>query len=1097
MFEKSLEQENIFEEIKNGTGNLLINAKAGTGKCLGINTLVVFKTGVRKKVQNIKVGDLLMGDDGTPRTVLSTTSGFDTLYKVSIKDTNEFFICNGDHILTCKTGNGSIKKIIDISINDILKDNNIINNLYLYRYIWNIKNKKHTKDTNYGTTFFDNEYNIKYITVSLDRRYKIISDIINTYTFPTINGFKFRIDIRKNVNFEIFKTLLRGCGFEYNENKNIIYGDFSLLDIKIKDYDDYNILKSKVVDNTLLSFKIELYRKRGKYYGFTLDGNGRFLINDYIVTHNTTTIVKSLDLINDDKNIILLAFNRHIANELKERVPNKKNIRISTTHALGWGAIRRKYKEAVIDEDKVFNVIRRKINRWNLEDVDNIDQYIMKIKKMVDLCRVTITTRRQFISTLAQKHGIEMTDEDCRRVLSVMEDMLNDTKTFDFIDMIYIPAIDNKVWLFPNDYVFVDECVDGRCNIITRNNKLIKIIDLYEKHRDDDRNLINADQLPEVLSYNVETKKNEYKKITNIMYKGNKDVTMIKIEGTYLFATSSHLFYTMEGWREVNDLNVGDVILSNEYNRFNNCYYPNEEQIDFLYSYLICYYLNERQANIHKFRIYIKDYDESKISLIDRVTPIYVKSNKPDINMIEYSTVRFYLNDKLFTKEYVIKNMTIKQLSLVYILSAKYFKNEDKYGFFVSVKTFDEMVYAKHLFEERFNQTFDIVKTIKSYCLIPRNQDWFFTTICEYVPIEFKRDIPYKYWNSIKDYRYQKNTEQQYCGIIGLIQKDKRKVNVYDISVKDNNNFYMTSVDSKSFREKTKEEGFAGFLVHNCQDYNKAQQFMLNKIVKKDTGRLISVGDFYQSIYSFNGSDNNSFNWFREKENTVELPLSTSYRCPKRVIELAQTIVPSIRYKESAEDGEVTQGSVLELAQPGDYVLARKNKPLVVLLFDLLRQNKMATIRGNDIGKKLAETVNKYKTVTDLNTGLTEKLNEMRDYLVNNMGVIDFRNDQRYISLEDNVDIIRFLINNTNSIERIIEKLSLIFTDNPTGIILSTIHKSKGLEADTVFIIRPDEIRLKTPLPEAALQEANLEYIAYTRSKNKLIFDHDWTDERD
>jgi superfamily I DNA/RNA helicase len=46
-----------------------------------------------------------------------------------------------------------------------------------------------------------------------------------------------------------------------------------------------------------------------------------------------------------------------------------------------------------------------------------------------------------------------------------------------------------------------------------------------------------------------------------------------------------------------------------------------------------------------------------------------------------------------------------------------------------------------------------------------------------------------------------------------------------------------------------------------------------------------------------------------------------------------------------------------------------------------------------------------------------------------------------------------------------------------------------------VFIIRPDLLPMKNVKSWQAIQEKNLQYVAYTRAKNELIFDNTWTDE--
>lgn len=74
----------------------------GRGKCLGKNTPIIMSNGNIKLVQDIKVGELLMGPDGKSRRVLSVTSGYDNLYKVTpVK--GDSYIVNSVHLLSLKT----------------------------------------------------------------------------------------------------------------------------------------------------------------------------------------------------------------------------------------------------------------------------------------------------------------------------------------------------------------------------------------------------------------------------------------------------------------------------------------------------------------------------------------------------------------------------------------------------------------------------------------------------------------------------------------------------------------------------------------------------------------------------------------------------------------------------------------------------------------------------------------------------------------------------------------------------------------------------------------------------------------------------------
>jgi superfamily II DNA or RNA helicase len=152
--------------------------KMSTG-CHAIGQKILTHDGTFKKVENIKVDNLLMGLDGSPRRVLSLCRGKGQMYKV-VPNTGKSFIVNDEHILSLVKATG---KIVDISIKD-------------------------------------------YICLSECSK----------------EGLK----------------LFRSLPFKNESEKNISRIGFELLKLK--------------EDN---------------YYGFTLDGDGRYLLDDFTVTHNS------------------------------------------------------------------------------------------------------------------------------------------------------------------------------------------------------------------------------------------------------------------------------------------------------------------------------------------------------------------------------------------------------------------------------------------------------------------------------------------------------------------------------------------------------------------------------------------------------------------------------------------------------------------------------------------------------------------------------------------------------------------------------------------------------------------------------------------
>jgi superfamily II DNA or RNA helicase len=73
----------------------------GGGKCLGKGTPVLMFDGTIKPVEDVKVGDLLMGPDSNPRTVLSLARGREPLYRVT-PTKGDPYVVNESHILSLK-----------------------------------------------------------------------------------------------------------------------------------------------------------------------------------------------------------------------------------------------------------------------------------------------------------------------------------------------------------------------------------------------------------------------------------------------------------------------------------------------------------------------------------------------------------------------------------------------------------------------------------------------------------------------------------------------------------------------------------------------------------------------------------------------------------------------------------------------------------------------------------------------------------------------------------------------------------------------------------------------------------------------------------
>lgn len=290
-------------------------------------------------------------------------------------------------------------------------------------------------------------------------------------------------------------------------------------------------------------------------------------------------------------------------------------------------------------------------------------------------------------------------------------------------------------------------------------------------------------------------------------------------------------------------------------------------------------------------------------------------------------------------------------------------------------------------------------------------------------------------------------------------------------------------------------------MVDECQDMNKAERELVLKCFKMGT-RMVSVGDENQLIYQFSGSDKDSLNTLKNLPNTKCLPLSISYRCADSIVEYAQRIVPSIEKNDDHRAGNVLEDVPLEDVKDGDMVLCRTNAPLVDLYNRYLKLGKKSYIVGKDIGSNM-KTIIESMNMAEVNWGNIEKdglfirlyddLFETRNKIMaeSNVSKEDAINSRQFQDKLDMINAIGAMANGINSVDELLGKIDVVFPKKvqKEGIKLSTIHKSKGLECENVYIACKSLMPSKNATTKwEKRQERNLMYVAYTRAKNKLGF---------
>ncbi|MBP7533797.1 MAG: hypothetical protein KA783_05085, partial [Chitinophagales bacterium] len=106
---------------------VIVAARPAMGKCLGKGTKILMYDGSLKKVEDIKVGDYLMGDDSTPRQVLSLARGRENMYWIRQNKGIDYRV-NESHILSLKRSRTDNKHqhgdILNISVAEYLTKSN-------------------------------------------------------------------------------------------------------------------------------------------------------------------------------------------------------------------------------------------------------------------------------------------------------------------------------------------------------------------------------------------------------------------------------------------------------------------------------------------------------------------------------------------------------------------------------------------------------------------------------------------------------------------------------------------------------------------------------------------------------------------------------------------------------------------------------------------------------------------------------------------------------------------------------------------------------------------------------------------------------------
>lgn len=274
-------------------------------------------------------------------------------------------------------------------------------------------------------------------------------------------------------------------------------------------------------------------------------------------------------------------------------------------------------------------------------------------------------------------------------------------------------------------------------------------------------------------------------------------------------------------------------------------------------------------------------------------------------------------------------------------------------------------------------------------------------------------------------------------------------------------------------------------LIDEAQDINPIRRLLCKKLLKP-SGRFIAVGDPHQAIYGFTGADSNSLQLIQQEFNTIEHRLSTTFRCPKQIVNLAKRYVNHIECWEGAQNGRLEDMEYDELLHTkfagNEAILCRNTKPLLETANALLMKGVKCHVVGNEICSGLIALCSRWKRITTTEE-LRQKLKELLEKQQPKLTELQFEN------LQDKVEAVRSLSSKFKTVKELSTYLKELFSDKKGGVSLCTVHKSKGMEWDTVYILgRSSLMPSKKATKDWELQqERNLLYVAITRARKTLV----------
>jgi DNA helicase-2/ATP-dependent DNA helicase PcrA len=388
---------------------------------------------------------------------------------------------------------------------------------------------------------------------------------------------------------------------------------------------------------------------------------------------------------------------------------------------------------------------------------------------------------------------------------------------------------------------------------------------------------------------------------------------------------------------------------------------------------------------------------------------------------------------------------------------------------------------------EDYKLLFDLCKTYPAIANFRALQDkisgWKKSNILPERAITEAVDMEFFYAMAYKDYE-QKCREQGWLDFDSLMQETVRLLET-----------------NEEVRNRQKRKYIS---VDECQDTDVVQFKMLQLLFNEN---IFVVGDENQLIYEWRSAQAGNLTHFaRLFPNPRTLYLGQNYRSTGAIVEFLKEILPVdnglashmltereygnrplfVKYADETQEAEQVLALITEPAKTA--IIARTNRQL----FLYQRLCTMRSIKYQILGKKDFFEMNEIKKLLDFAKGSADPrpANVVLTSLIDQHNLLNIYRHSGSPMESNPIENLNSLVKMAANKGSIIEFLAYLrrltrARKSNRGLILSTAHQMKGLQADNVFVVGAQQGKM--PHDSGELQEEKrIFFVAASRAANNL-----------